>query len=314
MPPPQAGDGQLGHPPNVRPHDLSRESPPRAPVDGDIPPQYAGSISASDDRCVAPCGQRRGVRSMTGRSGCRCGGPTTGSLITVLRDPAGAVVLVRVQRGRGLRPGRRRRCSALRRLGSRRLGSRRLGSRRLGEPAPDGIGVGVVELLEDGQRLPPRRARGVGALGGVVAVAQPHQHLGDNHPVRQLVPEIQRPLVGHRRRFKITQLMLDVADAVPGEGLPIAVAEFGDRGQRELTVGQGRPVLAQAALVPAQGVERLGLARSVSGGPEGSRDSSACRIASPISSVVSKTRARLRWPCATPIRSPRLRQRAMACW
>src|SRR5437016_2994473 len=75
-------------------------------------------------------------------------------------------------------------------------------------------GVGVVELVEDVQRLLPGDPGGVRVARGVVGVAEIDERLGLPVAVAEVTPQRQGPLVADDRLVVVTELVVGVAEAV----------------------------------------------------------------------------------------------------
>jgi hypothetical protein len=89
------------------------------------------------------------------------------------------------------------------------------------------VGVGVVELVEDGQGLLPSAAGGVGMVGGVVGIADTGEDLG----------------------------------------FEVAVAELPVQSECLLAVGESLLVVAEESMAPTDPIEGLSLPSPVVGGP-----------------------------------------------
>jgi hypothetical protein len=131
----------------------------------------------------------------------------------------------------------------------------------------DMLGVGVVEVDQDGQCKLPGVAGGVEVAGDVVGLAEVGEKGG--LVVAVVLPgQVDGVLVAGDGLVVLAEVVVGVADAVPGNGLPVAVAEFLVQGEGLLAGGEGLPVIAELSVEPAAVVEGSGLPRPVTGGLE----------------------------------------------
>jgi hypothetical protein len=84
------------------------------------------------------------------------------------------------------------------------------------------FGVEMVELLENRRGLLPHGTRSVGVTCGVVAVAKVGKDIGLAIPVLDLPGQVDGFPVAANGLSMLTQLMVGIAEAVPGIGLPDA--------------------------------------------------------------------------------------------
>lgn len=102
--------------------------------------------------------------------------------------------------------------------------SSRLGTRgQRSELCPDLVGVRVLELLEDGQRLSPCLAGGAGSAGGVVGVAEVREDVGLLVAVDGLPDQLECPPVAGHGLVVLPEAVVGATDAVPGSRLTGAV-------------------------------------------------------------------------------------------
>ena len=87
-------------------------------------------------------------------------------------------------------------------------------------------GVGMAELVEDGKRVPPGLAGGVGVSGGVVDVADAGEGVGFVDPVVRLAEQVERALVAFDGLVVFGQATVRGGKAVPGGGLTLAGVEL----------------------------------------------------------------------------------------
>src|ERR1700677_4998769 len=101
---------------------------------------------------------------------------------------------------------------------------RRCPDRKLGA---DPSGVGVVQVFEDGECLPPGLA-GLGqAADGVLSVAEVIEGHRFSPAVAEFPDDAKRALVARSSFGEITQLMLGISQAVPDGRVNVAVPGFG---------------------------------------------------------------------------------------
>src|SRR6266511_1572874 len=89
----------------------------------------------------------------------------------------------------------------------------------------DLVGVGVVDLFEDGQCSLPRVASRVDLAGGLVRLAEAGQRAGLVVAVAEVPVRDQGLLVVLGGLGVVPEVVVGVAEAVPRVGLPVAVAE-----------------------------------------------------------------------------------------
>src|SRR5215813_3935414 len=84
-----------------------------------------------------------------------------------------------------------------------------------GEFGADLLGVGVVELVEDGQGLLPGVAGGLGVAGGVVGVAEVGEEFGFVVAVAEAPDQVKGVLVADEGLGVVAKVVVGVAEAVP---------------------------------------------------------------------------------------------------
>src|SRR5262249_4549413 len=99
-----------------------------------------------------------------------------------------------------------------------RCGHHRSGRTELGA---DLFAVGMLDLVEDRHRLPPRPAGGPDVTGAVVDVAEAGERIGLVEPVGEVTGERDGPLVAHDGLVVVAPLVMGVAEAVPDGALPV---------------------------------------------------------------------------------------------
>jgi hypothetical protein len=87
-----------------------------------------------------------------------------------------------------------------------------------------------VELVEDVQGLSPRVPGLPLVARGIAGVGEVDEDLRFRRQVAELPDEAERALVAGGGFGEITQVVLGVAQAVPGDGLVVAQADFGGEG------------------------------------------------------------------------------------
>src|SRR5262249_19641594 len=95
-----------------------------------------------------------------------------------------------------------------------------------GEFGAELVGVGVVEVVKNGEGLVPSFACGVVVAGGVVGVAEVGEDVGFCVAVAKVAVQGEGVAVVGEGVGVVAEVVVGVADAVPGLGLPVAVAQF----------------------------------------------------------------------------------------
>jgi hypothetical protein len=135
------------------------------------------------------------------------------------------------------------------------------------ELGPDRLGVGVVELVEDGHGVLPAVAGRVGVTGGVTSVAKAGEREGFFVAVADLAVQVDCVSVAGEGLGVVAEVVMGVAEAVPGVGLTMTVAELPVQGEGLPAEAEGPPMIAELRVVPADRVECLGLPGPVAGRP-----------------------------------------------
>ena len=120
------------------------------------------------------------------------------------------------------------------------------------ELGADDIGIGMVEVAEDGQGLLPGVARGGEVAGFVMGVAEVGEHVGLEVAVAEVPDQGEGPVVAGNGLRVVAEVMVGVAEAVPGGGLPVAVVEVLVQGEDLLACGEGPPVVAEVPTRPGR--------------------------------------------------------------
>src|SRR5215470_15760424 len=134
-----------------------------------------------------------------------------------------------------------------------------------GEFGAELVGVGVVEVVEDGEGLVPGVVGGVVVAGGAVGVADADEGGGFVVAVAEVAAQGECVVVAGEGLGVVAEVVVGVAEAVPGVGLPVAVAEFLVQGEGVLAGGEGLVVVAEQGVGPAELVEGEGLPGVVQG-------------------------------------------------
>jgi hypothetical protein len=99
----------------------------------------------------------------------------------------------------------------------------------------------VPQLIQRAQRLGPGPAGRAQVAHALVDVAEPVERARLVVPVGELAAQVQGPLVAGDGAMVVAELVVDVAEAVPGGGLPVALPGGPAAGQRLPAVGDGLP-------------------------------------------------------------------------
>ena len=129
-------------------------------------------------------------------------------------------------------------------------------------------GVGVAQVVEDGQGLLPGLAGGVVLPGGVLGVAEVGESAGLADPVAEFGQQFNGVTVAADRLCVLAEVMVSVTEAVPGGRLAVAVAEFTVQGESLTTALQGQLVVTEQSVMPAGGVKGQGHAAALADGLE----------------------------------------------
>jgi hypothetical protein len=114
----------------------------------------------------------------------------------------------------------------------------------------DLVGVGVVELLEDGQGLLPRGAGWVRVAGGVVGVTDVGEHLGFGAAIAEFPTEVEGVLVAGDGLRVVAKAVMGLAEDVPrGRLIGVVAAELLEEGEDLLVGGDGVLVFAELAVM-----------------------------------------------------------------
>ena len=126
----------------------------------------------------------------------------------------------------------------------------------------------MVDLVEDEQGVCPGPPSDLGVTRAELDVAEVIERVRFVEAVRQCPVEVDGALVAGDGSLVLAELVLDVAEAVPGSGLPVTLAHRADGVQRLLAVRDGLLVIAEQGVTEADVVEGLRLARQVPGRTE----------------------------------------------
>src|SRR5215831_114001 len=130
----------------------------------------------------------------------------------------------------------RRRTGGLTRCGS----GGRTGA-ETGELVADLLGVGVAEVVQDDERFFPGRSRLPGVPGGVPGIPDAVERLGLAPSVAHLTVQVEGALVASGRLGMVTEVMVGIAQAVPGGCLQLGIAEFLEQLERPPAVAERLP-------------------------------------------------------------------------
>src|SRR5215469_13216654 len=124
----------------------------------------------------------------------------------------------------------------------------------------------MVDFQEDAQGIGPRLAGGGNVARVVVCVAEGAERIGLVEPVTEYPGEFQRTLITLDGLPEVAKSLVDVAEAMPGSGLPgesAGFAEFPDLAQRAFAVGDGLLIVAEHGVGVTNVVERPRLEQPV---------------------------------------------------
>src|SRR5439155_12557622 len=120
-------------------------------------------------------------------------------------------------------------------------------------PVP--VASGVPQRIQRAQRLRPRPAGRARVARAVVDVAEAVERARLVVPVGELAAQVQGPFVAGNGAVVVAQLVMDVAEAVPGGGFPVAFPGGPAAGQRLPAVGDGLPVVPEPRVAEADVVQ-----------------------------------------------------------
>src|SRR5262249_14538994 len=106
-----------------------------------------------------------------------------------------------------------------------------------GELDAELLGVGVVEVVEDGEGQLPGVAGSVVVACGVVGVADVGEGAGFFVPVAEVTVQGEGVVVAGDGVGVVAELVVGIAEAVPGSGLAVTVAESLEQGEGLLAGG-----------------------------------------------------------------------------
>lgn len=131
------------------------------------------------------------------------------------------------------------------------------------DPGTQRIRVGEAELVDDGQGPGPRGLGGDGVVSGVLGHAEVDESGGFAVAVPAAVEQVDSPLVGVDGLLVLTELVVDVAEAVLDVGLAVEIADLQSEGESPPAVHESLAVVADLRAAPAEVVECGGLPRQV---------------------------------------------------
>jgi hypothetical protein len=127
------------------------------------------------------------------------------------------------------------------------------------------VGVGVVQVGEDGQCLMPVVPGGLAVARGLPGVAEMDQGVGLVVAIVQLTEEDERLLEAGARLGLVADAVIGEAETVQRLRLPDDVTELAEQGEGLLAGGDGLAVVAELGVDPADRVEGVRPAELVSG-------------------------------------------------
>ena len=95
--------------------------------------------------------------------------------------------------------------------------------------SPQPHGVGVMKVIEDGQRLPPGVTGAASIARGLARIAEVVKNDRLVEAVAEITRQLQRMLVAGSCLVIVSQVVLHIAKAVPGRGLAVPVTEVAAR-------------------------------------------------------------------------------------
>lgn len=130
------------------------------------------------------------------------------------------------------------------------------------------LGVGMVELVEDGQRPHPGVAGGVSVSVDRLGLGEMSECVGLVEAVTEVPIQLEGSFVASDGASALAEMMVGVAEAVPRVGFAGAMAELLVQLQRPLAIGDGPLIVAEFGVAPPEVVERTGLSGPVTGSRE----------------------------------------------
>ena len=109
----------------------------------------------------------------------------------------------------------------------------------------------MLDVVEDGQGLPPCVAGRLAVTCGVVGVAEVAEHLGFAEAVAEFAGEVECVPVAGDGLVVLAKAVVGVAEGVPGGGLTVVVVKFVEHCEGVLAVADGLAVVSLVAAVPA---------------------------------------------------------------
>jgi hypothetical protein len=127
-----------------------------------------------------------------------------------------------------------------------------------GKLGADLVGVGVLDVLEDGQRLLPSLPSLRQLGGSMMGVTEVGERVRFIEAVSGFPEDTDRAMVAGGGFGGVAQMVLGVSQAVPDLSLEPAVADFRAQGECLAAERAGLLVVAEEAMAPANVVERYG--------------------------------------------------------
>ena len=95
----------------------------------------------------------------------------------------------------------------------------------------------MVDLVEDAKGICPCPAGGLDVACAVLGAAEVIERIGFVETIGEFPVEVDGPLVARVGSIVTPQPTMNVAEAIPGSGLPVALSQLPDGGQCLLTIG-----------------------------------------------------------------------------
>jgi hypothetical protein len=117
----------------------------------------------------------------------------------------------------------------------------------------------MLHILEDGKRLLPGLPGLRQLASGMARAAEVGENIGFIEAVAEFPEDVERALIGGGCFAKAAEMVLGVAQAVPGISLEMAVADFRAEVESLSAVRASLLIVAMESAIPADGVEHFGL-------------------------------------------------------
>src|SRR5262249_20618177 len=137
-----------------------------------------------------------------------------------------------------------------------------------GELGADPGGLGVVEVVQDGERILPCNAGLIRVPGGDLGVADVAEGLGLAPAIPDLLVQAEGTPIAGNRLGLVGEMVVGVAQAVPGRSLRLWVVEALVQVEGPAAVVKRLPVAPEQAVQRCDRAQGDNLARLVTGGGE----------------------------------------------